>query len=75
LSPSTRKVDRTEKLDIYARERVAHAWLIDPMAHTLEVFRLESKKWVRVFSAHDDAQVRAEPFDAIELELALLWNA
>ena len=36
LSPSTASTDRVRKLRIYARERVSHAWLIDPLARTLE---------------------------------------
>jgi Uma2 family endonuclease len=42
LSPSTAtKLDRAEKLPIYARAEVRHAWLIDPVLRTLEVLRLE----------------------------------
>ena len=32
LSPSTAASDRAEKMPIYARERVAHVWLVDPIA-------------------------------------------
>jgi Uma2 family endonuclease len=73
LSPSTAKVDRIDKLPIYARERVAHSWLVDPLLKTLEVLRFENDRWSIVSTHTDDARVRAEPFDAIELELGLLW--
>ena len=43
LSRSTAAVDRAEKLPIYAREHVAHAWLVDPIARTLEAFSLEER--------------------------------
>jgi Uma2 family endonuclease len=46
LSPSTAVVDRVKKLAIYAREGVAHAWLVDPVLQTLEVLRLEAGRWV-----------------------------
>src|ERR1017187_611152 len=46
LSPSTAAVDRAEKMPIYARERVAHAWLVDPIPKTLEAFGLEDNRWV-----------------------------
>src|SRR5688572_15134371 len=39
LSPRTAKYDRTDKLAIYARERVRWAWLVDPLLRTLEVLR------------------------------------
>jgi Uma2 family endonuclease len=73
LSPSTAAVDRADKLPIYAREGVRHAWLLDPVATTLEVLRLEGEGWRLVATWRGDAVVRAEPFDAIELELAVLW--
>jgi Uma2 family endonuclease len=73
LSQSTQAIDRSDKMDIYAREAVAHLWLIDPIARTLEVYRLADKRWSRVATWRGDATVRAEPFDAIELELAALW--
>ena len=73
LSASTEVVDRRDKMTIYARERVKHAWLIDPTLRTLEVFRLDGETWRMIKVWSDDAKVRAEPFDAIELDLASLW--
>jgi Uma2 family endonuclease len=73
LSPGTAKVDRIDKLPIYARERVPHTWLVDPRLKTLEVLRFENGRWSIMATHTDDAKVRAEPFDAIELELGLLW--
>jgi len=73
LSPSTAGHDRTIKMDIYARESVEWLWLVDPSARLLEVFRYDAA-WVRAGSWRDEAQVHAEPFDAIELDLAALWS-
>ena len=74
VSPSTSRLDRTRKLKVYAREGVAHAWLIDPLAQTLEVFRLENGRWVLAAAHAGDEVVRAEPFVEIDLELRLLWS-
>lgn len=73
LSPSTVTVDRERKLPIYHREGVAHVWLIDPFAHTLEVYRREPSGWVLTATHEGDELVRAEPFDTVPLELGLLW--
>jgi Uma2 family endonuclease len=73
LSPSTAATDRADKLPIYARHRVTHAWLVDPLAKTLEVFRLTQQQWLLVDTYRDDLKLRAEPFDAIELDLSALW--
>jgi Uma2 family endonuclease len=73
LSPSTAALDRARKLGIYAREGVSHGWLIDPIAHTLEVLQLESGRWSILATHFGDATVRAVPFDEIELPLRELW--
>ncbi|MBN1208258.1 MAG: Uma2 family endonuclease [Myxococcaceae bacterium] len=74
LSPSTEARDRGAKLPAYAREGVRHVWLVDPDVRTLEVFRLEGTRYVLLGAHTDDAAVRAEPFDAIELSLRVLWE-
>jgi Uma2 family endonuclease len=74
LSPSTAAMDRVKKLNVYAREQVSHVWLVDPIAQTLEVLRLESGRWMIAGTWAGTAAVRAEPFDAIEIDLTLLWD-
>jgi Uma2 family endonuclease len=73
LSPSTTNTDRKKKLPIYHRECVGHAWLVDPVAHALEVFRRHDLGWLLVATYEGADVVRAEPFDAVELALAGLW--
>jgi Uma2 family endonuclease len=73
LSPTTERVDRSRKLRVYAREGVGHLWLLDPLVRTLEVLRLEGGRWVLLATHADTDVVRAEPFEAIEIELPTLW--
>jgi Uma2 family endonuclease len=73
LSPSTERIDRSRKLRIYAEAGVAHAWLVQPSHRTLEVLRLREGAWTIVGVWEDAALVRAEPFEAVELELGRLW--
>ncbi len=73
LSRSTEKLDRADKLPIYAAHGVRNVWLINPLQRTLEVLRIHDGKWLTLAVHCDDARVRAEPFDAIELDLADLW--
>src|SRR5262245_27639994 len=73
LSPSTEKIDRSEKLAIYAGAGVRHVWLINPTIRTLEVLRIDDGKCVTLAVHADDQQFRAEPFETILLELATLW--
>jgi Uma2 family endonuclease len=75
LSPGTAAIDRSSKRRIYAREGVRWLWLVEPETKTLETFALDGPDWKHLETWHDDAVVRAVPFDAIELELAALWRA
>jgi len=74
LSPSTEADDRAVKAPVYAREGVLHMWLLNPLLHTLEVYRLQGQAWLLVTTHRDNEQVHAEPFDAVELDLAALWE-
>lgn len=73
ISPRTERIDRGKKMRIYRREGVGHVWLLSPLLRTLEVYRLEGGRWVLLETYEEDAKVRAEPFDAIELDLAAIW--
>ena len=73
ISPSTGGLDRIRKMRLYAKAGVRHAWLLDPLQRTLEVFRLERGAWLAVQAWVGNEHVRAEPFDAIELELEAFW--
>ncbi|MBI1874734.1 MAG: Uma2 family endonuclease, partial [Acidobacteria bacterium] len=74
LSPSTEALDRVPKLRVYAREGVAHVWLINPRSQTLEVLRLEHARWIVVATHDGDVSVAVEPFDAVPLDLYRLWG-
>jgi Uma2 family endonuclease len=77
LSPSTERFDRGQKIALYAAAGVSHAWLVNPLLRTLEVLRLTGERpreWLTLGVYRDDAKVRAEPFAALELELAVLWQ-
>lgn len=75
LSPGTEALDRGKKMRVYRREGVRNAWLVNPVTRTLEVYRLENRQWMLVDTFEDDAVVRAEPFEALELSLSVLWEA
>ena len=74
LSPGTTADDRTTKLPLYGRGRVGHVWLLDPLEQTLEIYRLHGDGWLLVATFGAEAKARAEPFDAVELDLILVWG-
>ncbi len=73
VSPSTVVLDRTRKMRIYARERTSHLWLVDPIARRLEVYVRDGDGWALASEHAGDATVRAQPFEAIELDVARWW--
>ncbi|MEW5789268.1 MAG: Uma2 family endonuclease [Pseudomonadota bacterium] len=73
LSPSTARVDRAEKLPLYARWGVAHVWLVDPDLRTLEAYENQQGRWVLLATLKDNEPVSLPPFDAISFALGGLW--
>lgn len=74
LSPSTAADDRGAKMPLYARHAVGHLWIVDPLAKTLEVYRREGELWLALVTHGGDVCARIEPFDAVELDLSVLWR-
>jgi Uma2 family endonuclease len=73
LSPSTARVDRAEKLPIYARWGVEHVWLVDPDLRTLEAYENVEGRWLLATTLKDDDAVSLAPFDATSFPLGSLW--
>ena len=74
LSASTASLDRALKMPVYAREGVQYVWLVDPERQSLEVFRLQDGRYTLLVTHAGMTRVRAEPFEALELELPYLWG-
>ncbi len=74
LSKSNAEHDLGRKLFGYHRAGVSHYWILDPQNRTLTVHRHTPEGYLVVLVAHSKDKVRAEPFDAIELEIGLLFQ-
>ncbi len=81
VSPSTALHDRVRKLPAYARAGVAHAWLVDPVAQTLEVLELRApgadadgvRRYALITAHGADDRACPAPFAAHEFDLATWW--
>jgi len=73
LSPSTARLDRTEKMPLYARWGVAHLWLVDPDLRTLEAYANHDGQWLLLATLSEADPVSLPPFDAITFDLSRLW--
>lgn len=74
LSPSTKRFDRTKKLDVYAREGVKHVWFAEPLEACLEVLSLRGTRWELQAVYSGDDLVRTAPFEAIAVRAQTLWR-
>lgn len=73
LSPSNRGYDLKVKRRFYAEIGVGHLWYVDPEARALGVSRLDDGRWVELGVYGDGDRVRAEPFEAVEIDLSEWW--
>ena len=50
-----------------------YVWFVDPDAQVLEMFALDGASYRLLDVYSGEQQVRAVPFEAIEMELGALW--
>lgn len=74
MSDETEKIDRIQKLRIYAMAGVRHAWLVHPWRRTLEAWRLHEGNWLMLAGLQDHDRGHVEPFETRELDLDELWH-
>jgi Uma2 family endonuclease len=72
-SPSTAKLDRAEKMPLYASYGVQYLWLVDPLLKMLEVYELRSGCWLNIKTYKDNDAASAVPFNEIVIQLDDLW--
>lgn len=58
----------------YGRQKVGWLWLVDPVMRTVEVLRLQGEDWLLAGTFGGEEKARVPPFDAVELELGVLWE-
>lgn len=73
LSDSSEKRDRGEKRVIYATYGVDHLWLVDPRVRSIEVFLRQDRQWLALGYFTDADKVAAPPFEAITVDLSVVW--
>jgi Uma2 family endonuclease len=64
-------VERTEKLEDYARAGIQEYWVVDPFERCIEVYRLREGEYV--LTASEREHVRPEAFPGVVVELAQIW--
>ncbi|MFQ5829915.1 MAG: Uma2 family endonuclease [Candidatus Methylomirabilia bacterium] len=73
LSPSTTLIDRSTKLQLYARYGAPYYWIVDPEARIIEVHVLSGGAYQLVARAAGLQAVSLLPFPDLALVPASLW--
>ena len=71
---TNRRNDLVKKKRVYHRHAVPHCWIIDPAEETLSVCRWSPDGYVEILASERGERVRAEPFDAIELAVGIVFG-
>ena len=74
LSPSNAGNDLVKKLRTLQACGVPHYWIVDPEHRTLTVMRWTADGYLTVLTGEPTEPVRAEPFEAIELDLGVVFG-
>ncbi|WP_437945371.1 Uma2 family endonuclease [Sorangium sp. So ce296] len=74
LSPDNARNDTVKKMRVYQRCQLPHYWIIDPREETMTVYRWTPEGYLVALRAERGERVRAEPFDAIELQVGVLFG-
>ncbi|MBL4636167.1 MAG: Uma2 family endonuclease [Kofleriaceae bacterium] len=74
LSPSTEGIDRAIKMPLFAREKIAYVWLVGCLSQTIETYQSDGSSYRLLHTHHGSDAARLIPFDAIELDIAGLWQ-
>lgn len=69
LSPSSRRKDRLQKMEIYRKAGVLHYWLVDPEENMLEAFMLKDENYLLVFTGGPGDEFKHPEFPGLHLDL------
>lgn len=74
LSPGNYTNDTLKKFRNYHRYQVPYYWIIDPQHHIVTVYRYSEPGYVVLNMAGPGETVKAEPFEAVELDVGELFG-
>jgi Uma2 family endonuclease len=73
VSASSAALDRKQKFKQYEKGKVAHYWIVDPNAQTIEGYKLVGGKYRPTGHGKKNDVVRLPPFPQLPIPLASLW--
>jgi Uma2 family endonuclease len=73
VSPSSERIDRQRKFDLYARHGVPHYWIVDPATREILAYVLTAGVYRLVARLAGEQPQALPPFDGLELDPAAIW--
>lgn len=67
LSPSIEATDRAQKMRVYARYGVPHAWLVDPREKSVEAYALAADGWQPLRTVRGESAIEVAPFAEVPI--------
>ncbi|HYE93456.1 MAG TPA: Uma2 family endonuclease [Terriglobales bacterium] len=74
VSPSTVRIDRGTKKQLYERYGVPYYWIVDPDTRTIDVYRAASGAYGAADRRGADALRDMPPFPGLTIDAARLWR-
>jgi Uma2 family endonuclease len=73
LSPSTARIDKGRKRELYAQYKVGHLWYVDADKQYVDVLKLDGTSYLVIKAACGKSRIALPPF-AQRITLAKLWK-
>lgn len=74
ISPSSTKTDRADKFEQYRAGGVAHYWIVDSEAKTVEAYSLQEGIYALCGRGKGDDVVSLPPFADLQIALQRIWH-
>ena len=74
LSPSTSRIDRVRKTQLYAQHGVPYYWIVDPRARTIEGYRLTGEQYEPAGRVAGSEPLALPPFPDLLLDPSSIWT-
>jgi Uma2 family endonuclease len=74
LSPSTARIDRQAKKQLFERYGVPYYWIVDADARTIDVYRASAGAYGPPDRRDTDALIDLAPFPGLRIDAARLWR-
>lgn len=74
ISPTTRRRDSLEKMELYRKAGIPHYWLIDPDENNLEAFFLKDENYSLVATGAPDRMFYHPQFPGLNLDLGRVFR-